>query len=70
MPMRKPMTPASTPPKTMARIRRRVALSTVPFSKVASTTPEKAPMPMKPAWPRLSSPQMPTSRFKETASTM
>ena len=32
--------------------------------------PVKAPMLMKPAWPRLSSPEMPTTRFRETAMTI
>ena len=32
--------------------------------------PENAPTLMKPAWPRLSSPEMPTVRFSDTAMTM
>ena len=36
----------------------------------AMTMPVKAPMPMKPAWPRLSSPEIPTTRFRDTARTM
>ena len=39
-------------------------------SHVAMTMPENAPTLMKPAWPRLSSPEMPTVRFSETAMTM
>ena len=31
--------------------------------------PAKAPTLMNPAWPRLSSPEMPTVRFRETAMT-
>ena len=70
MPMMKPMTPASKPPKAIARIRRSRGLGTLSFSSVASTTPENAPMPIKPAWPRLSSPHTPTRRFSDTASTI
>ena len=38
--------------------------------QVAATMPENAPTLIKPAWPRLSSPEMPTVRFKDTAMTM
>ena len=53
----------------MASTNRSTGLATLSFSRVASTTPENAPMPMKPACPRLSSPHTPTSRFSDTAST-
>ena len=32
-----------------------------------TTTPENAPTLIKPAWPRLSSPEMPTTRFRAMA---
>ena len=37
---------------------------------IGTRTPENAPTLMKPAWPRLSSPEMPTVRLSETAITM
>ena len=55
----------------MARIRRITSFSSW---KAASThaeamVPAKAPTLMNPAWPRLSSPEIPTVRFRETAMT-
>ena len=37
------------------------------WREMEATTPEKAPTLIKPAWPRLSSPEMPTTRFSATA---
>ena len=39
------------------------------LSHMAITMPENAPTLIKPAWPRLSSPEMPTVRLRETAMT-
>ena len=39
-------------------------------SRMEAVMPEKAPRLMKPAWPRDSSPKMPTVRFSDTAMTM
>lgn len=36
-------------------------------STAAATTPVNAPMLIKPAWPRLSSPRMPTVRLSDSA---
>ena len=59
------------PPPTIAAISRSVGFSTPsPFSiHPEITIPEKAPMDMNPACPRLSSPEIPTTRFRETAIT-
>ena len=70
MPMRKPSTAAITAPNTMARARRRGEKPTLPWRAMAKAEPAKAPMLMKPAWPRLSSPEMPTTRFRDRAMTM
>ena len=66
-----PAMPANTPPNTIARISRTTSFSSAnaPCSHVEATMPENAPTLMKPAWPRLSSPEMPTVRFSETAMT-
>ena len=65
-----PATAAIRPPTIMARISRSVGLGTPPARQAAATTPVKAPTLMKPAWPRHNSPEMPTTRFRETAMTM
>ena len=60
------------PPVTMASSSRREGSSIwKPFSSQPDTMiPVNAPIPMNPAWPRLSSPLMPTTRFRETAITI
>ena len=67
-----PAMPANTPPTTMDTIRRRVSFSmpVAESSQPEATMPAKAPTLMNPAWPRLSSPEMPTVRFSDTAMTM
>ena len=42
---------------------------TRPESAIAAVTPVKAPTLIKPAWPRDSSPKIPTVRFSEMAMT-
>ena len=54
----------------MARARRRGERVTVLWRARARAEPAKAPMLMKPAWPRLSSPETPTTRFRASAMTM
>ena len=61
---------AKMAPTTMAIARRRGAEGTTPCRLMAAMMPEKAPTLMKPAWPRLSSPRMPTVRFRDTAMDM
>ena len=70
--MMTPAMPANTPPTTMASSRRTTSFSMAKALsiQVAATMPENAPTLIKPAWPRLSSPEMPTVRFKDTAMTM
>ncbi len=78
--MMTPAMPAKTPPTTMESSRRTVSLASrdaasAPSgmrlsSHAAATMPENAPTLIKPAWPRLNSPEMPTVRFKDTAMTM
>ena len=68
--MRKPSAAAMTAPNTMARARRRGERVTVLWRARARAEPAKAPMLMKPAWPRLSSPETPTTRFRASAMTM
>ena len=46
------------------------AEGTVSCRAMAAVTPVKAPMLIKPAWPRDSSPSTPTVRFREMAMTM
>ena len=50
--------------------RRRGSAVTTSFKAVETMMPEKAPRLIKPAWPRLSSPRIPTVRFRLTAMTM
>ena len=72
MPISAPKIPAMIPPAIMAISSRSVGSSIwKPFSSQPDVMiPEKAPMLMNPAWPRLSSPLMPTTRFRETAITI
>ena len=71
MPISAPSTPAITPPAMMASTSRTSVFSTAkPFSsQPLITAPVYAPMLMKPAWPRLSSPLKPMTRFSDTAMT-
>ena len=64
--------PAATPPVIIAASRTTVLLSSpMPLlSHMDMTIPENAPTLMKPACPRLSSPEMPTVRLREIAMTM
>ena len=54
----------------MATARRSGAEEMVFCRHMAAVMPEKAPTLMNPAWPRLSSPRMPTVRFSDTAMDM
>ncbi len=55
----------------MAATSRTAGEPTPPLSRLtAAATPEKAPTLIKPAWPRLSSPEMPTTRFRLRAMTI
>lgn len=68
MPTRKPMTPAATAPTAAERANSASSDSTpARASMPATTTPVKAPTLMKPAWPSDSSPETPTTRFRDTA---
>ena len=64
------MTAAKNAPTIIASARRSGAEGMTFIRLMAVMTPEKAPTLMKPAWPRLRSPRMPTVRFKDTAMTM
>ena len=71
--MSTPAMAATTPPTASAESRR--ASSRLASGKAESIhwlirMPENAPTLMKPACPRLSSPEMPTVRFSDTAMTM
>ena len=68
--MTTPATAATAAPTIMATARRRASEGMALCRLMAAMTPEKAPTLMKPAWPRLSSPRMPTVRFRETAMDM
>ena len=61
---------AKMAPTTMAMARRSPAEGMASCRLMAAMMPEKAPTLMKPAWPRLSSPRMPTVRFRDTAMDM
>ena len=50
--------------------RRTAGGSAVSASASAVRQPENSPTDMNPAWPRLSSPSRPTTRFSDTAMTM
>ena len=69
MPIRNPNMAANAAPISMA-----IMISAIPgiFSStsLAKTAEENAPTHINPAWPRLSSPEMPTTRFNDTASIM
>ena len=69
--MTTPAIPAAAPPVRIASSRQSVSFATpMPLlSHMAITMPENAPTLIKPAWPRLSSPEMPTVRLRETAMT-
>ena len=71
MPIKTPAMPANTPPTIMDKRRRTVSFSSwkAPSIQPEATMPENAPTLMKPAWPRLSSPDTPTTRLSETAMT-
>ena len=70
MPTINPAMAANTAPTTSASTSRTAAEGTALCRLIAVITPEKAPMLIKPACPRLSSPRMPTVRFSDTAITM
>ena len=67
--MRPPRAPAAEP-TAIDRASRRGAAGTMPWSRMEVTMPENTPRLIKPAWPRDSSPKMPTVRFRDTAITM
>ena len=50
--------------------RRTGAFGIAPIRLCEATMPENAPTLIKPAWPRLSSPRIPTVRFSDTAMDM
>ena len=72
MPISTPAIPANTPPKIMESSRRTISFSreNAPTNHAEAITPLNAPTLIKPAWPRLSSPDTPTTRFSDTAITM
>ena len=70
MPTIKPTMAAKKAPTTRARTIRARSLGMADWRLMAVMMPEKAPTLMKPAWPRLSSPRMPTVRFRDTAMQM
>ena len=70
MPTITPTMAAATAARIMATVRRRTGDGTASARKVVATMPVKAPTDMKPAWPRDSSPRIPTVRFRETAMTI
>ena len=51
----------------MATANRAMPLGMACCRDMAATMPEKAPTLIKPAWPKDSSPEKPTTRFKDTA---
>ena len=61
----KPTMAAKKAPTTRATIIRTRSFGTADCRLMAAMMPEKAPTLMKPAWPRDSSPRMPTVRFRE-----
>ena len=69
MPTRKPKIPATTPPTTKASSSAAGLGKVVSYRLTHTSVPAKAPTLINPAWPRLSSPSMPTVRFRETAMT-
>ena len=62
-----PVMAAKMVPTTRASTTRASSLGTVADRLMEVMMPEKAPTLIKPAWPRLSSPRMPTVRFRLTA---
>jgi hypothetical protein len=69
MPMSTPAAAAKAAPTAMAAASRSGAEGMAWARAKAAVVPVKAPMDMKPAWPRLSSPRMPTVRFRDSAIT-
>ena len=65
-----PATAAITAPTTMASASRATSPAPVKPRLMEAMMPEKAPTLMKPAWPRDSSPRIPTVRFRDTAMQM
>ena len=65
--MRNPASAAQAAAMTKLRTSSTGTLETAPLSMVTATMPVKAPTLMKPAWPRDSSPEIPTTRLRETA---
>ena len=65
-----PAAAAKTAPTRMAITSRAGAEGMDAWRPWAAMTPEKAPTLIKPAWPRDSSPRMPTVRLRDTAMTM
>ena len=63
----KPTTAARAAPTTREMTIRSSSLGTEAWRLMETMIPEKAPTLIKPAWPRLSSPRMPTVRFRDTA---
>ena len=61
----KPTMAAKKAPTTRARTIRARSLGMADWRLMAAMMPEKAPTLIKPAWPRDSSPRMPTVRFRE-----
>ena len=67
MPIRIPNTPATAAPTSRAKKKRTPTLGITFSMHFVKNAPENAPTHMKPAWPRLNSPRIPTVRFRETA---
>ena len=61
---------AKIAPTTIEMARRTGAFGIAPIRLCEATMPENAPTLIKPAWPRLSSPRIPTVRFSDTAMDM
>ncbi len=66
MPMSTPTSAAAAVPASSASVRVSQPGRTS-LQHTERNAPVKAPTLIKPAWPRLSSPKMPTVRFSETA---
>ena len=65
--MMMPNTPATAAPMIRAR-KKRIPTDGIAFSMhLVKNAPVNAPTHMKPAWPRLNSPRIPTVKFKDTA---
>ena len=67
MPIRKPQRAAAAAPIKIAMPNRIPTEGITLAAAFVKNAPENAPTHIKPAWPKLNSPKMPTVKFKETA---